>query len=91
MDGAEDWIETNGLRRWIESCDDWEEQPTPTTRLVIPDNKREFHFGQKWYTRIPPSVKRVVSQHSYRQASGKTPRYQQHTVASLMKQRQSSL
>lgn len=86
MDGTEDWIEADGMRRWIASCDDWEEEHTPT-KLIIPDNIKEFYFGKKWYTRVPPSVRRTVSQHSYRQLCAKIPRYQQHTIASSMKQR----
>lgn len=86
MDGADDWIEVDGMRRWIDSCDEWEVERTHTT-LVIPDNERAFYFGQKFYTRVPPSVRRQVSQHSYRQLSAKVPRYQQHTIASFIKQR----
>ena len=86
VDGADDWVANEDMRRWIASTEDWEDVRTPT-KLIIPDNQRELYFGRKWYTRVPPSVRRTVSQHSYRQQCAKVPRYRQHTIASSMKQR----
>lgn len=83
MDGADDWIEVDGMRRWLASCDEWEVERTATT-LVIPDDQQRVYLG-KWVTKVPASVQRRVSQHSYRQLSAKVPRYRQHTIASSMK------
>jgi hypothetical protein len=85
MDGADDWIEVAGMRRWLASCDEWEEEQMKTA-LITPYDQQRLYLG-KWVTKVPTGVQRRISQHSYRQLSGKVPRYRQHTIASLMKQR----
>jgi hypothetical protein len=86
MDNVVDWIEVDGMHRWLTSLDEWEVECVPTM-LVIPDKQERLCREQRWYTRVPSSVLRHISQHSYRQLSAKVPRYQQHTIASSLKQR----
>lgn len=86
MDNVDDWIEVDGLHRWLTSLDGWEAERIQT-RLVIPNKQERLCREQRWFTRVPSSVLRRVSQHSYQQLSAKVPRYRQHTIASSLKQR----
>jgi hypothetical protein len=85
MDGAEDWIEADGMNRWLAMSSDWVVERSGTT-LVTPDRQQRIYQG-KWLTKVPSGRRRKASQHSYVQLSARIPRYQQQTIASSLKQR----
>lgn len=77
MSSVDDWIEEDGIHKWIHSCDGMAE--------VLPfKHQNGITYLQ---TASVSGSSGVMSRHSHRQLSLGVPRYRQHTIASSLKQR----
>ena len=86
MENVDDWIDVDGMHGWLTSLDDGAFERVQAL-LIIPKKQERLRPEQRWFTRLPSSVLRRFPQHSYQQLCAKVPRYQQHTIATSLKQR----